>query len=116
DMGIDRFVQNKLSFTRADGTSGDAYEVALARHLINSDGLYAGDYQAEWGGRDDDAELGRILNDPVEDAAKLKKAKQVLGDDVAVGLFGDSKKGGSKAANAQAQLDLAAPKGSYDDL
>ncbi|CAM3370909.1 Hemolysin-type calcium-binding repeat-containing protein [Asticcacaulis taihuensis] len=72
---IDNYVQNTMSFIWADGARGDAYDVALARHVLGTDGLYAGAYQAEWGARDEDGTLGRLLNDP-ETAAKAALVSQ----------------------------------------
>jgi Ca2+-binding RTX toxin-like protein len=72
---IDNYVQNTMSFIWADGSRGNAYDVALARHVLGTDGLYAGEYQAEWGARDEDGTLGRLLNDP-ETAAKAALVAQ----------------------------------------
>ncbi len=77
DLGVDSFVQNTLHFIRADGTSGDAYDVALARRVLGSDGLDAGAYQAEWGASNADGTLGRLVNDPVA-AAKALRAQQKM--------------------------------------
>jgi len=69
ESGIDSYVQNTMKFIWADGSQGDAYDVALARHVLGSEGLAGGSYQAEWGDRDEDGTLGRLLNDP-ETAAR----------------------------------------------
>lgn len=64
DMTTESFVQNTISFVWADGTEGQGYDVALARRLLGSEGLYAGEYQEEWGTLDEDGTLGQLLNDP----------------------------------------------------
>jgi hypothetical protein len=80
DMTIDSFVQNTLSFVWADGRTGEGYDVALARRVLGSEGLYAGAYQAEWGARDEDGTLGRLANDPkaAAKAARIKARKGLL--------------------------------------
>jgi hypothetical protein len=80
DMTIDSFVQNTLGFVWADGRTGEGYDVALARRVLGSDGLYAGEYQAEWGARDEDGTLGRLSNDPkaAAKAARIRGRKGLL--------------------------------------
>lgn len=82
---IDNYVQNNMGFIWADGSRGDAYDVALARHVLGTDGLYAGEYQAEWGARDEDGSLGRLLNDPetVAKAALVSQRRTAVEDIVA---------------------------------
>lgn len=73
--GTDSYVQNTLNFIWADGTKGDAYDVALAHRALGSDGLYSGEYQSEWGGNNFDAEIGQLKND-AKAAAKTARVKQ----------------------------------------
>ncbi|MDP3747078.1 MAG: calcium-binding protein [Phenylobacterium sp.] len=82
DLTAESFVQNTLSYTTKDGKGGTAYDVALARRLINSEGLYAGAYQKEWGDLDEDGVLGRVTNDAKSDA-RTKAGKT---DDPSKGL------------------------------
>lgn len=99
DMGIDSYVQNNMKFIWADGAEGDAYDVSLARHVLGSDGLYAGSYQSEWGSKDEDGTLGRLLNDPKAAAkAERLRSKKALLD--SIGASYDEVK-------AQAQLDFS---------
>jgi Ca2+-binding RTX toxin-like protein len=98
-LTTDSFVQNTISFVWADGRTGEGYDVALARRVLGSEGLYAGAYQAEWGARDEDGTLGQLLNDP-KTAAKAARihAKRGLLD----------KLGASYAeVKAAAQLDFS---------
>jgi hypothetical protein len=93
------YVQNTLSFVWADGRTGEGYDVALARRVLGSEGLYAGDYQAEWGARDEDGTLGQLLNDPktAAKAARIQAKKGLL-----------DKLGASYAeVKAAAQLDFS---------
>jgi len=80
EMTTESFVQNTLSFVWADGRTGGGYDVALARRVLGSEGLYAGEYQAEWGARDEDGVLGQLLNDPktAAKAARIKAKKGLL--------------------------------------
>jgi hypothetical protein len=80
DLTIDSFVQNTLSFVWADGRTGEGYDVALARRVLGSEGLYAGAYQAEWGARDEDGTLGRLANDPktAAKAARIQARRGLL--------------------------------------
>ncbi|MEJ2818036.1 DUF4214 domain-containing protein [Caulobacter sp. CCG-8] len=80
EMTTESFVQNTLSFVWADGRTGAGYDVALARRVLGSEGLYAGEYQAEWGARDEDGVLGQLLNDPktAAKAARIKAKKGLL--------------------------------------
>ncbi|MBO9559381.1 MAG: hypothetical protein J7515_12490, partial [Caulobacter sp.] len=80
DLTTESFVQNTISFVWADGRTGQGYDVALARRVLGSEGLYAGDYQAEWGARDEDGTLGQLLNDPktAAKAARIKAKKGLL--------------------------------------
>lgn len=70
----DNYVAHTLSFKRTDGTSGDAYDVMLARRLINSDYGETGQegYRDEWGNPTDDGQLGKLTNDAKAEA-KLSK-------------------------------------------
>ncbi|MDP3748221.1 MAG: calcium-binding protein [Phenylobacterium sp.] len=68
DTTAESFINNTMSYTTKDGKGGTAYDVALARRLINSEGLYAGPYQKEWGDLGADGELGRVTNDAKQDA------------------------------------------------
>ncbi|WP_207905552.1 FG-GAP-like repeat-containing protein [Caulobacter sp. BK020] len=79
-MTTESFVQNTISFVWADGREGQGYDVALARRVLGSEGLYAGEYQAEWGARDEDGTLGQLLNDPktAAKAARIKARKGLL--------------------------------------
>jgi hypothetical protein len=77
-LTTESFVQNTLSFVWADGRTGEGYDVALARRVLGSEGLYAGAYQAEWGARDEDGTLGQLLNDP-KTAAKAARIKAKRG-------------------------------------
>ena len=98
-MTIDSFVQNTISFVWADGRTGQGYDVALARRVLGSEGLYAGAYQAEWGARDEDGTLGRLVNDPktAAKAARIQARKGLL-----------DKLGASYAeVKAAAQLDFS---------
>lgn len=72
-MTIDSFVQNTTTFTRADGTTGDAYDVALARRFLGADGLETGP-DATWRDMDGDGELGRLMNDPRAEAQAARDA------------------------------------------
>lgn len=63
----DSFVHNTLSFTWADGRTGTAYDVELARKLLNELKLTEEEIRAAWAGGGD-SEFGRLLNDPVADA------------------------------------------------
>jgi hypothetical protein len=78
EMTTDSFVQNTISFVWADGRTGEGYDVALARRVLGSEGLYAGEYQAEWGARDEDGTLGQLVNDP-KAAAKASRIKAKKG-------------------------------------
>jgi hypothetical protein len=80
ELTTDSFVQNTLSFVWADGRTGQGYDVALARRVLGSEGLYAGDYQAEWGARDEDGTLGQLANDPeaTARAARIQARKGLL--------------------------------------
>lgn len=98
-LSADSYVQNTISFVWADGRSGEGYDVALARRVLGSEGLYAGDYQAEWGARDEDGTLGRLSNDPKAAAksARIKAKKGLL--DKLVASYDEVK--------AAAQLDFS---------
>jgi len=98
-MVTESFVQNTISFVWADGRSGQGYDVALARRVLGSVGLNAGAYQAEWGAKDADGELGQLANDPkaVAQAARIKAKKGLLD---AIGASYDEVK-------AAAQLDFS---------
>lgn len=61
------YIQNTFSFTREKGEAGTAYDVALARQLLNAEAAYAGKSAPDGGG---DGELGRVLNDAKADAFK----------------------------------------------
>ncbi|MFT4255141.1 MAG: calcium-binding protein, partial [Caulobacter sp.] len=80
DQTTESFVQNTISFVWADGRTGGGYDVALARRVLGSEGLYAGAYQAEWGAADEDGELGQLTNDPkaAAKAARIKARKGLL--------------------------------------
>ena len=98
-LTTESFVQNTISFVWADGRTGEGYDVALARRVLGSEGLYAGAYQAEWGARDEDGTLGQLLNDPktAAKAARIKAKKGLL-----------DKLGASYAeVKAAAQLDFS---------
>jgi Ca2+-binding RTX toxin-like protein len=79
-LTTESFVQNTISFVWADGRTGEGYDVALARRVLGSEGLYAGAYQAEWGAPDEDGTLGQLLNDPktAAKAARIKAKKGLL--------------------------------------
>jgi hypothetical protein len=80
DLTTESFVQNTISFVWADGRTGEGYDVALARRVLGSEGLYAGAYQAEWGARDEDGTLGRLANDPktAAKAARIQARRGLL--------------------------------------
>jgi Ca2+-binding RTX toxin-like protein len=80
DMTTESFVQNTISFVWADGREGAGYDVALARRVLGSEGLYAGDYQAEWGSQDEDGMLGQLANDPktLAKAARIRANRGLL--------------------------------------
>lgn len=65
----DSFVHNTLSFTWASGEKGTAYDVQLARRLLNELGLSAEEVRAAWGDKSAQGELGRLAADPVVVAA-----------------------------------------------
>lgn len=65
----DSIVHNTMSFTWASGETGKAYDVQLARKLLNELGLTADQVRAAWGDIDADGELGRLAADPVVSAA-----------------------------------------------
>ncbi|WP_338576228.1 calcium-binding protein [Brevundimonas olei] len=70
DNTRDSFVHNTLSFTWASGETGTAYDVQLARKLLNEYDLSIDQVKAIWGeDRSVEGELGRLVNDPVADAA-----------------------------------------------
>ena len=98
-LTTESFVQNTISFIWADGRTGEGYDVALARRVLGSVGYDAGGYQAEWGGKDEDGELGRLSNDPkaTAKAARIKAKKGLL---EAIGASYDEVK-------AAAQLDFS---------
>ena len=73
----DSFVHNTLSFTWASGEKGAAYDVQLARRLLNELGLSAEEVRAAWGDGSAEGELGRLVSNPVVAAA----AKAVLVDE-----------------------------------
>ena len=62
------FIQNTFSFTRKSGEEGKAYDVALARQLINAEDGYAGAAKIDLADVNGDGELGRLLNDPKAEA------------------------------------------------
>ena len=98
-LTTESFVQNTITFVWADGRTGEGYDVALARRVLGSEGLYAGEYQAEWGARDEDGTLGRLANDPktAAKAARIQAKKGLL-----------DKLGASYAeVKAAAQLDFS---------
>jgi Ca2+-binding RTX toxin-like protein len=98
-LTTESFVQNTISFVWADGRTGEGFDVALARRVLGSEGLYAGEYQAEWGARDEDGTLGRLANDPktAAKAARIQAKKGLL-----------DKLGASYAeVKAAAQLDFS---------
>jgi len=72
-MTIDSYVQNTTTFTRADGTTGSAYDVALARRFLGADGLETGP-DATWRDMATDGELGRLVNDPRAEARAAREA------------------------------------------
>jgi hypothetical protein len=57
----------RLSYTTSDGKGGQAYDVALARRLINATGLWSGPKDPSLGDLNGDAGLGRLANDPLHD-------------------------------------------------
>ncbi len=67
-MTRDNFVHNTLSFTWSDGRQGTAYDVNLARKLLQEKGLTREQVIAAWGTLGADGELGRLLNDPAAQA------------------------------------------------
>ncbi|GLK48316.1 hypothetical protein GCM10017620_12890 [Brevundimonas intermedia] len=67
-MTRDNFVHNTLSFTWSDGRQGTAYDVNLARKLLQEKGLTREQVVAAWGALGADGELGRLLNDPAAQA------------------------------------------------
>ncbi|ESQ87827.1 DUF4214 domain-containing protein [Asticcacaulis benevestitus] len=119
DMGIDSFVQNNMKFIWADGSQGNAYDVALARRVLGSEGLYAGEYQAEWGASNSDGTLGRLSNDP-KTAAKAARiaAKKGLLDKIGASYqevkakaqvdFSDTDAVDAKVAKRWAKMDKSA--------
>lgn len=119
DMGIDSFVQNNMKFIWADGSQGNAYDVSLARRVLGSEGLYAGDYQAEWGASNSDGTMGRLLNDP-KTAAKAARiaAKKGLLDKIGASYqevkakaqvdFSDTDVVDAKVAKRWAKMDKSA--------
>ncbi len=75
DTTRDSFVHNTLSFTWASGEKGTAYDVQLARRLLNELGLSAEQVRAAWGDGSATGELGRLASNPTVAAA----ARVVLG-------------------------------------
>lgn len=73
----DSFVHNTLSFTWASGEKGTAYDVQLARRLLNELGLSAEQVRAAWGDGSATGELGRLASNPIVAAA----ARAVLVDE-----------------------------------
>jgi Ca2+-binding RTX toxin-like protein len=71
-LTMESYISNTIRYETKKG-SGTAYDVSLARRLINSEGYYAGEHREEWGQLNEDGELGLLLNDPKEDAAKVGK-------------------------------------------
>ena len=59
----DSFVHNTLSFTWASGETGTAYDVQLARKLLDEFGLTVEEVRAAWGDGSADGELGRLVDD-----------------------------------------------------
>ncbi|ESQ89969.1 hypothetical protein ABENE_13265 [Asticcacaulis benevestitus DSM 16100 = ATCC BAA-896] len=118
-MGIDSFVQNTMKFIWADSSQGNAYDVALARRVLGSEGLYAGDYQAEWGASNSDGTMGRLMNDP-KTAAKAARiaAKKGLLDKIGASYqevkakaqvdFSDTDVVDAKVAKRWAKIDKSA--------
>lgn len=60
DLGIESFIQHTFNFIRTDGTKIDAYDVALARRVLGSEGLYTSQFEAEWSSSNGDAVLGQL--------------------------------------------------------
>lgn len=87
-MGRDNFVHNTMSFTRADGSVGDAYDVQLARKLLQERDLTEAEVREAWGKLDADSQLGRLLNDPVADAVAKKALRTADVELEAVQVFG----------------------------
>ena len=65
----DSFVHNTMSFTWASGEKGTAYDVQLARRLLNELGLSAEQVRAAWGDGSAMGELGRLASNPTVAAA-----------------------------------------------
>lgn len=65
----DSFVHNTLSFTWASGEKGTAYDVQLARRLLDELGLSAEEVRAAWGDGSAEGELGRLASNPTVAAA-----------------------------------------------
>lgn len=65
----DSFVHNTMSFTWASGEKGTAYDVQLARRLLNELGLSAEQVRAAWGDGSAVGELGRLASNPTVAAA-----------------------------------------------
>lgn len=59
----DSFVHNTLSFTWASGETGTAYDVQLARKLLDEFGLTVEEVRAAWGDGSAGGELGRLVDD-----------------------------------------------------
>ncbi|WP_370874330.1 hypothetical protein [Brevundimonas nasdae] len=65
----DSFVHNTMSFTWASGEKGTAYDVQLARRLLDELGLSAEEVRAAWGDGSAQGELGRLASNPTVAAA-----------------------------------------------
>lgn len=68
ELGRDSYVHNTLDFTWSDGSTGTGYDVVLMRRLIAESGLTSDQVRDAWGSLGADAELGRLLNDPLPPA------------------------------------------------
>ncbi len=66
----DSFVDETTSFTRADGASGTAYDVFLARQFLTPEG-FGNAPDVSWDQLTANAQIGQLLNDPLAAAAGL---------------------------------------------
>jgi Ca2+-binding RTX toxin-like protein len=74
------YIQNRTNFIWADGSKGNAYDVALARRVLGSEGFNAGEFEEEWLDSNGDGTLGALKNDPKAEAkaARVKQKKALL--------------------------------------
>lgn len=84
----DNYVHNTLGFIWADGARGEAFDVALARRLLQDRGLSAEEVRAAWGDGKSGGILGRLLNDPASAAALARQVTDAVARSEWIGAGG----------------------------